>query len=52
VIDSYQKKQITLVEFIDFFQDYQQQKLQQLEHESLLRQAVEDINFAVGKDVY
>jgi outer membrane protein, heavy metal efflux system len=52
VTDSYQKKQITLVEFIDFFQDYQQQKLQQLEHESLLRQAVEDLNFAVGKDVY
>ena len=52
VADSYQKRQITLVEFIDFFQDYQQQKLQQLEHQSRIRKSAEEVNYAVGKDVF
>ncbi len=51
VLQSYQSRQITLVEFMDFFQTYQQNQLQQLNLDLQLRQAVEDLHFAVGKDV-
>jgi outer membrane protein, heavy metal efflux system len=51
VVKSFQTRQITLVEFMDFFQTYQQNQLQQLEQNLKLRQAVEDLHFVIGKDV-
>ncbi len=49
VMSSYQTKQMTLVDFIVFYQNYQQNKIQQIDTDAQIRQAVENLNFVVGK---
>ena len=51
VMSSYQTKQMTLVDFIVFYQNYQQNKIQQIDMDAQIRQAVENLNFVVGKKV-
>ena len=51
VMSSYQTKQMTLVDFIVFYQNYQQNKIQQIDTDAQIRQAVENLNFVVGKKV-
>ena len=51
VMNSYQTKQITLVDFIVFYQNYQQNKIQQIDMDAQIRQAIENLNFVLGKKV-
>ncbi len=46
---SYAKREIGLVEFIDFYESYKDTQLQQLQTLFNIDQAREDVNFAVGK---
>lgn len=51
VIDSYGKRQIGLLEFIDFLGSYKDARTKQLQQETNLRNAGEELNMAVGKDI-
>jgi cobalt-zinc-cadmium efflux system outer membrane protein len=52
VTDNFQKKNISLIEFTDFYESYKENILQvnQLQYQRM--QAIEDLNFAVGKNLY
>ena len=51
VINSYRTHQTTLVDFFVFYQTYQQNKIQQIDMDAQIRQAIESLNFVVGKKV-
>jgi len=51
VVESYQQRQLSLIEFIDYFQAYKDIRQKQLQLELNLRQAREDLNFQVGQDL-
>jgi cobalt-zinc-cadmium efflux system outer membrane protein len=52
LIQNYEKRNIGLIEFIDFFETYRDTKLQALNLEQDFLQAKEQLNFAVGKDIF
>ncbi len=51
ITESYRKRQINLIEFIDFFEAYRDTKLKSLTQQLNLQLAKEEINFIAGKDV-
>jgi cobalt-zinc-cadmium efflux system outer membrane protein len=51
LVKTYQNRQITLLEFIDFFETNKDLKLQQIQYQQQIRQAADDLNFVVGKTV-
>jgi outer membrane protein, heavy metal efflux system len=51
LVKTFQNRQITLLEFIDFFESYKDLKLQQIQYQQQIRQAADDLNFVVGKTV-
>jgi len=48
---SYQQRQVSLLEFIDFADAYKETKLKIIEQQSSLVQAINSLNYATGKDV-
>jgi cobalt-zinc-cadmium efflux system outer membrane protein len=48
---AFQQKQISLQEFIDFFDSYRETKLKMLQQQLNLQKAIADLNFAVGTTV-
>jgi len=51
MLESYRQKQVGLLEFLDFFGAYKDAQLKQLQQETNLREAMEEINLATGKDI-
>ncbi len=51
MLQSYQQRQVGLLEFLDFFGSYKDARLKQLQQETNLRSAMEEINLATGKDI-
>ncbi len=51
IMDSYNKRQISLLEFLEYFNDYQDIREKQLEQTLNLRLAKEELNDLVGADV-
>jgi cobalt-zinc-cadmium efflux system outer membrane protein len=51
VVASYNNRQISLLEFLDFFNDYKDTREKQLEQTLNLRLAKEDLNEVVGVDI-
>ena len=52
VVTSFEKRLITLIEFIDYFQTYQQNKFQTIDNDLQTIQAAETLEFVVGKDLF
>ncbi|NLR93261.1 MULTISPECIES: TolC family protein [Flammeovirga] len=52
VTRSYQSKQLSLLEFIDFFESYRDNLGQWFDTEMSLFNAQENVNYTVGKDIY
>ncbi|MGF7072460.1 cobalt-zinc-cadmium efflux system outer membrane protein [Mucilaginibacter sp. 3215] len=48
MLKSFQQRQISLVEFVDFFDTYKDTKLKILQQQFNLQKAIADLNFAVG----
>lgn len=51
MVKSYQQRQISLLEFLDFADSYQQAQARLLEQQNSLRLAKEELNYQVGTDV-
>jgi cobalt-zinc-cadmium efflux system outer membrane protein len=51
IVDSYNERQIGLIEFLEYFKDYQDIKEQQLLQVYNLRMAKEELNDVVGMDI-
>jgi cobalt-zinc-cadmium efflux system outer membrane protein len=51
ITDSYRQRQISLIEFIDFFDAYRDTRLQWLQQQLNLQLAKEELNYQTGKDV-
>jgi cobalt-zinc-cadmium efflux system outer membrane protein len=51
ITDSYRHRQISLIEFIDFFDAYRVSELNHLNQDYNLHAAVEEINYLAGKDI-
>ncbi|QEM09702.1 MULTISPECIES: TolC family protein [Mucilaginibacter] len=51
MLKSFQQRQISLVEFVDFFDTYKDTKLKILQQKYNLQKAIADLNFAVGTTV-
>ena len=51
ITDSYLKRQISLIEFIDAFEAYKDTRLQFLQQQLNLQIAKEELNYQVGKDL-
>ena len=51
VINSYEQRQIGLLEFIDFFDAYKESKIKWLQQEASLRNATAEINFTTGTNI-
>jgi cobalt-zinc-cadmium efflux system outer membrane protein len=51
MLKSYQDRQISLLEFIDFMDAYKDTKLKMVEQHNGLVHATEDLNYAVGNDI-
>ncbi len=51
IIESYRQRQISLVEFIDYFEAYKDTKQQQLTHDLNRQMAKEELNYVTGKDI-
>ena len=51
MLKTYEQRQLSLLEFIDFMDSYKDTKLKLVEQHNGLIHAAEDLNFAVGKDV-
>jgi len=51
MLKSFQQRQISLVEFVDFFDTYKDTKLKILQQQYNLQKAIADLNFAVGTTV-
>ena len=52
VTDNFQKKNISLIEFTDFYESYKQNILQMNQLQYQRMQGIEDLNFATGKTLY
>jgi cobalt-zinc-cadmium efflux system outer membrane protein len=51
MIKSYKERQVSLIEFIDFFDSYKDTKSNRMEQELNLRNAIAELNFTVGKNI-
>jgi cobalt-zinc-cadmium efflux system outer membrane protein len=51
VLKSYQQRQISLIEFVDFFESYKSTKLKVLEQRYKLYKALTEINYLVGTSI-
>ncbi|MEO6355684.1 MAG: hypothetical protein ABIU77_13520, partial [Ferruginibacter sp.] len=51
MLQSYQQRQLSLLEFIDFMDAYKDTKLKLLEQHNGLVHAAADLNYTVGNDV-
>jgi cobalt-zinc-cadmium efflux system outer membrane protein len=51
ITDSYRQRQISLIEFIDFFDAYRESELNHLNQNFNLHVAIEEINYLAGKDI-
>lgn len=51
MLQSYQQRQLSLLEFIDFMDAYKDTKLKLIEQQNGLIHAAEDLNYTVGNDV-
>lgn len=51
ITESYDKRLISLIEFLDFYNDYQEVRKKQLQQVLNLRLAKEELNYTVGKDI-
>jgi len=51
MMKSFKERQISLVEFVDFFDSYKDTKLQILQQQYNLQKAIADLNFATGTTV-
>jgi cobalt-zinc-cadmium efflux system outer membrane protein len=51
IAESYNKRQISLIEFLEYYKDYQDIRTQQLQQVLNLRLAKEDLNDVVGVDI-
>jgi outer membrane protein, heavy metal efflux system len=51
MVTSYQQRQVSLLEFLDFFGAYKDAHMKQLQLETNLRAAGEEINLVTGKDM-
>lgn len=51
VLKSYQQRQISLIEFLDFFESYKNVKLKILEQQFNMHHAIAEINYAVGTSI-
>ena len=51
IVESYNNRQISMIEFLDYFNDYQDVRKQQLQKQLDLRLAKEELNDVVGADV-
>ncbi len=52
VVTSFEKRLLTLIEFIDYFQTYQQNKFQTIDNDLQTIQAAETLEFVVGKELF
>jgi cobalt-zinc-cadmium efflux system outer membrane protein len=51
ITESYDKRLISLIEFLDFYNDYQEVRKKQLQQVLNMRLAKDELNYTVGKDV-
>ena len=51
IAESYRQRQISLIEFIDFFDAYKDVQLKLFQQQLNFHLAKEDMNYQVGKDV-
>jgi cobalt-zinc-cadmium efflux system outer membrane protein len=51
ITDSYRQRQISLIEFIDFFDAYRDAELNHLTQDYNLHASIEEINYLAGKDM-
>ena len=51
ITKSYKLKQVSLVEFIDFFDSYKEARTKQLEQQTHLRDAIAELNFTTGSNI-
>ncbi len=51
ITDSYRQRQISLIEFIDFFDAYRDAELNHLSQDYNLHASIEEINYLAGKDM-
>ena len=51
MLSSYQHRQVSLLEFIDFADAYKATKLQVLQQQSEFIKAIADLNYEAGKDI-
>jgi len=51
MLESYRQRQVSLLEFLDFFGAYKDAQIKQLQQETNLRQAMEEVNLTTGKDI-
>ena len=51
MLKGYLGRQLSLLEFIDFVDAYKDTKLKLVEQHNSLVKAVEDLNYAVGKEI-
>jgi cobalt-zinc-cadmium efflux system outer membrane protein len=51
IADSYRQRQISLIEFIDFFDAYRDTELNRFSQDFNLHAAIEEINYLAGKDM-
>jgi len=51
VINGYQQRQISLIEFVDFFDAYKETTLKKLQQQTTLLSAIAEINFTTGSSV-
>ena len=52
MLESYQQRQVGLVEFIDFFDAYRETKINQLQQRAALRNSMADINFTTASGIF
>ena len=51
MIESYEQRKVSLIEFIDFFSSYKDTKLKQLGQQSALLNAFAELNYVTGKNL-
>ena len=51
MLKSYEQRQLSLLEFIDFMDAYKDTKLKMVEQHNGLVHAAADLNYAVGNDI-
>ena len=51
MISSYQQRQVSLIEFIDFFDAYKDSHLKQLQQQANLRNAAAELNYTTGTSI-